>query len=103
MVVGARRVRSEKLREHHYREEYVRSFEGKEVEWDRDNNVEHIWEQVKRAMVKSAREKCCSVKVGRKNTNSVWWDDKVKAAVRIKEAGWKVCWQLAMKMENKDI
>ena len=47
MVVGARKVRSEKLREHHYREEYVRSSEGKGVEWDRDNNVEHMWGQVK--------------------------------------------------------
>ena len=26
---GARRIRSEKLREHHYREEYARSLEGK--------------------------------------------------------------------------
>ena len=37
MVVGARRVRREKLR----------------VEWDGDDN---LWERVKRTMVKSARE-----------------------------------------------
>ena len=55
-VVGARRIRSEKLREHQYRERYIRSLEGKGVEWDGDNNVEHMWEQVKRAMVESARE-----------------------------------------------
>ena len=36
VVVGARRIRSEKLREHKYREGYARSFEGKEVEWDGD-------------------------------------------------------------------
>ena len=51
VVVGARRIRSEKLREHQYREGYARSLEGKEVEWDGGNNIEHMWEQVKRAMV----------------------------------------------------
>ena len=45
MVVEAGRIRSEKLREHKYREGYVRSLEGKGVEWDGDNNVEHMWEQ----------------------------------------------------------
>ena len=60
----ARRIRSEKLREHQYREEYARSFEGKRVEWDKENNVEHMWEQVKWAMVKSAREVFGSVRVG---------------------------------------
>ena len=46
--VRARRIRSEKLREYQYREGYSRSFEDKGVEWDRDNNVEQMWEQVKR-------------------------------------------------------
>ena len=32
VVVGARRIRSEKLREHQYREGYGRSLEGKELE-----------------------------------------------------------------------
>ena len=41
-VVGARRIRSEKLREHQYREGYARSFEGKGVKWDGDNNVNHM-------------------------------------------------------------
>ena len=54
--VEARRIRSEKLRECQYREGYDRSLEGKEVEFDGDNNVEHMLEQVKRAMVESARE-----------------------------------------------
>ena len=48
------RIRSEKLREHEYKEGYSRSLEGKDVEWDGDNNVEHMWEQVNRAMVESA-------------------------------------------------
>ena len=35
VVVGARRIRSEKLREHQYRKG---SLEGKRVEWDGENN-----------------------------------------------------------------
>ena len=42
VVDGARRGRSEKLREHQYREEYARTLEGKRVEWDGENNVEHM-------------------------------------------------------------
>ena len=57
----ARRIRSEKLREHQYREEYARFLERKSVEWDRENNVKHMWKQVKQAMVESAREVCGSV------------------------------------------
>ena len=36
-------------------EGYARCLESKRVEWDEDRNVEKIWEQVKRAMVDSAR------------------------------------------------
>ena len=32
VVVGAKRIRNEKLREHQYREEYTRSLEGKGIE-----------------------------------------------------------------------
>ena len=32
VMVGARRIRSEKLREHQYREGYAKSLEGKELE-----------------------------------------------------------------------
>ena len=72
VVVGARRrTRNEKLRKHQYREGYARSLEGKGVEWDGDDNVEHMWEQVKWAMVKSAREVCSTVRVGGKNPRSV--------------------------------
>ena len=42
MVVGARRIRSKKPREHEYRDGYARSFERKGVECDRDNNVKHM-------------------------------------------------------------
>ena len=55
VMVWARRIRSEKLREHQYKEGYARSFEGKGIEWDEDNKVERLWEQVKLATVKSAR------------------------------------------------
>ena len=56
MVVGAKRIRNEKLREHKYKEGYARYLEGKRVECDGENNVEHTWEEVKRAVVESARE-----------------------------------------------
>ena len=54
----ARRIRDEKLREHRYREGYVRSLENKRVEWDGESNVKHIWEQMKQAVVDSMREVC---------------------------------------------
>ena len=50
MVVWDGRTRSKKLKEHQYREGYIRSLEVKRVEGD-GNNVEHMWEQVKQAMV----------------------------------------------------
>ena len=39
VVDRARRIRSKKLKEHQYREEYARSLEGKgkKVEWDGEN------------------------------------------------------------------
>ena len=67
-----------------YREGYIRSLAGKGVEWDGYNNVEHVWEQVKQAMVESAGEVCGSIKVGGKNPKSIWWSNKIKAAVRRK-------------------
>ena len=88
-MVGARMIRSEKLREQQYRESYARSLEGKGVEWDGDDNVENMWEQVKQAMVKSAREVCGSARIGGKNPKSEWWNDEIKAAVRRNEAAWK--------------
>ena len=64
-VVEAGRTRSEKLREHRYRKGYTRSHEGKRVEGDGDN-VEHMWEQVKWAMVESTREVWLSENGGKK-------------------------------------
>ena len=47
-----------------------------------------MWKQMKRTMVESAIEVCGSVRVGGKNTKSVWWNNEVKVAVAIKEAAW---------------
>ena len=72
-------IRSDKLMEHQYMEGYAKCLESKRVEWDECRNVKQIWEQEKRAVVKSAREECASVRVGRKNLKSVWWNEVVKA------------------------
>ena len=72
-MVDARRIRSEELREHRYKEGYARSLEGKGEKWNGENTVEHMWEQVKQAIVESAREVNGSVRVGRKNLKSVWY------------------------------
>ena len=48
-------IRSEKLTKHQYKERYTRSLKKMGVQWDGDNNVEHMWEEVKRAMVGSVR------------------------------------------------
>ena len=58
------RIRSEKLNKDWYREGYTRSLEGKRVEWDGDDNVKHMWEQVKQAMDGSAKEVYGSLRVG---------------------------------------
>ena len=47
-----------------------------------------MWEQVKWAMVETA-DVCGSVRVGER-TQRLWWNDEVKAAVRWKEAAWKL-------------
>ena len=66
-MAGTRRNRSKKLREDRDREGYAKSLEGKRVEEDGDNNVKHMLEQVKLAMVESTREMCGSVRVGGKD------------------------------------
>ena len=40
---GTKRIISEKMREHQYREGYARSLKEKRVEWDRENNAEQMW------------------------------------------------------------
>ena len=84
--VWIRKIKSEKLRGHQYREGYTRSLEGKRVEWVGENNIEHMWEQVKRAMVESAWKVCGSVIVGVGNPKCVRWNDDVKAVVKGDEA-----------------
>ena len=59
---GGRGIRNEILREG-----YAKSLQGNRVEEDGENNVEHMWEQVKQAMVESAREVYASVRVGGKS------------------------------------
>ena len=65
----ARMMRSEKLREQHYREGYVRCLENKRTEWDGERNVEYMWNQIKLAVFGVAREVCGSVRVEEKNPN----------------------------------
>ena len=48
-----------------------------------------MWEQVKQAMVDSAREGCGSVRAVGKNPKNIWWNDVVKTAIERKEAAWK--------------
>ena len=48
-------------------EGYAKCLESKRVDWDEGENIEQMWEQVKQAMVESAREVCGSVKVPGKN------------------------------------
>ena len=49
-----------------------------------------MWEQIKQAMVESARKMCGSMKVGGKNPKSIWWNDYLKAAVQRRVSTWKV-------------
>ena len=79
-----RKITNEKLREYQFGKGYATSLEGKRVEWDVENNVVHMWEEVKQAMVESAKEVFGSVRVWEKNPKSVWWNDKVKAVVKRK-------------------
>ena len=76
---------------------------GKRVEWDGINNVEHMWEWVKRAMVESTREVCGLVRVRGKTPKGVWWNDEIKAAVRKNEAAWKKVLAASEKRQKKDV
>ena len=70
-MVGARRIRSEKLKEYQYREGYARSLEGKRVEGVEDNNVAYMWKQVKWARVESARDVWLSKSRGKEHKECV--------------------------------
>ena len=76
VVVGSRRITSEKLRKDRYREGYARSLEEKRLEGYGDN-VKHMWEQMKGEVVESAGELCGSVILGGKNLKSMLWNDAV--------------------------
>ena len=52
------------------------------MEFDEENNVEPMWEQVKQAMAESAREMCGSMREGGGNQKSVWWNDQLKMRLR---------------------
>ena len=54
-------------------------LDRKKIEWNRENNVEHMWEQVKRAMVVSTREMCDSMRVGREGSRSVFLEGSGKS------------------------
>ena len=45
-----------------------------------------MWDQVKQVLTDGARELCESVRVGKKNPMSKWWNDKFQAAVVRKKA-----------------
>ena len=62
-----------------------------------------MWDQVKRAMVESAREVCGSVRVEGKNPKSVRWNEEIKVIVRRKESVGRRYWQLAMRRQKKDV
>ena len=61
-----------------------------------------MWEQMKRAMVGSARKVCGSVKGGWGRTQRVRWNDEVKAGAWRKEAAWKEMFE-AVEEEVKEI
>ena len=63
-MIGARRISSEKLREHQHIKGYARCLENKGVEWDEGRNIEQMWGQVRQPMVESAREVCGLVRGG---------------------------------------
>ena len=62
-----------------------------------------MWEQVKQAMVESAREVCGSVKVERKNPERVWLNNEVKAEGRRKKVVWKEVLAVSDKEVKKDV
>ena len=60
------------LREQQHKNEYSRSSESITVEWNEFCDVNQMWEEEKWTEVKSIREICGSVRVGRKNSKSEW-------------------------------
>ena len=95
MVVGDRRIIIEEMRENQHREGYTRCLEGNGVEWDEENNVEHMWEQVKRNMIASAREE---------RTQRVCGGTmRQKMLLRERSVLGRRCCQLTLKRRKKDV
>src|SRR5678816_1973233 len=81
------RIKSEKLSEQGNKDKYLRELASKSVECEQVE-TEQIWEQMKEAIVSSAREVCGCAEVGSKNVNSEWWNEEVMKAVKGKKEAW---------------
>src|SRR5678816_2194491 len=81
------RIKSEKLSEQGNKDKYLRTLASKTVECEQVE-TEQIWEQMKEAVVSSAKEVCGCAKVGNKNVNSEWWNVEVMQAVKSKKEAW---------------
>src|SRR5678816_1679135 len=81
------RIKIEKLSEQGNKVKYLRTLASKSVECEQVES-EQIWEQMKEAIVSSAKEVCGCAKVGSKNDNSEWWNEEVKKAVKNKKEAW---------------
>src|SRR5678815_5157894 len=81
------KIKSEKLSEQGNKDKYVRALASKSVECEQVE-TEQILEQMKEAIVSSAKEVCGCAKVGSKNVNSEWWNEEVKQAVKSKKEAW---------------
>ena len=68
----------------------------KEVEWFGVNNVEHMWEQVKRAMVESARSIQLSKSLGKK-FSVCGGTTRLKLQLRERRMLGRGCWLLVMR------
>ena len=62
---------------------------------------EHMWEQVKQAIVESVREVCGSVRVGGGNPKSLWLNEQLLLEER-RMLG-RRCWEIDMKMQKKSV
>ena len=94
----ARRIRSENLGKHQYKEGYGRYLQNKKVKWNNDRNFEQMCEQVKWTIVDSTREVWLSK--GRGKTPKECME---KAAIERKEASWKEVLRPKDEFAKKDI
>jgi len=83
------RIKSERLREEMYKNEYVEGIQRNSGDVNTDVEVEQLWTQVKSKIVGCAREVCGCSKTGRRKKGSEWWSDEVKKGIEKKEDAWK--------------